>query len=185
MQAGIRQMRSRGGAAEEQQVRGRRRSRSASTAALVSSSLPGRRVAGLLLLSGIRRGKLCLLLLEMASNAFFYGYCAGYANGLLPLQNALYCWTQSHLANAVGAHPLQLLGLCCPLISRRWCPSTACCHRLLHPRRPMHLVLNRPAPLLHWLAPPPPLPTTTLLLPDDRRRLLLNRMRPLLLHRCD
>jgi hypothetical protein len=95
VQAGIRQMKSRGGAAEEQQVRARRRSRSASTAALVSSCFPGRRAAGLLL-SGIRRGKLCLLLLEMASNAFFYGYCAGYANGLLPLQNALYCWTRSH-----------------------------------------------------------------------------------------
>jgi hypothetical protein len=37
---------------------------------------------------------LFLLLLEMASNAFLYRYCAGYAKGLLPLQNALYCWSQ-------------------------------------------------------------------------------------------
>lgn len=39
---------------------------------------------------------LCLLLLETASNAFFYGYYAHYVKGLLPLQNAVYCWSQPY-----------------------------------------------------------------------------------------
>jgi hypothetical protein len=35
-----------------------------------------------------------LLLLEMTLNVFFYRYRARYAKGLLPHQNAVYCWTQ-------------------------------------------------------------------------------------------
>jgi hypothetical protein len=95
----------------------------------VSSSSPGHRAASLFLLPRPPRHRsfpplrlvarsspagpcspagtpspcaLCLLLLEMALNAFFHRYCTRYAKGLLPHQNALYCWTQSKTKHTEG-----------------------------------------------------------------------------------